>query len=176
MIQWARYPAVGSSFRRLWKLQFLFPPSVDAFRNDSSGPQSVLQKYTSNENENLLVGAEVPDLTDIEAVVAFGYSNTKDVRDLEVSCVLSTMKERPFLTSVGGSLQCFEGSGWSNCRGKIVPKDTEVVNSWWCRKLWFADILLSSSISDANQTFPHLSYTVQDNLTTLLKGWSFKLR
>jgi hypothetical protein len=75
------------------KAAVLVSTSVNAFRKTG-----IMQ-----ENENLLVGSEVPDRSDIQAVGAVGHFDTVDSRHQNFCCVLLTLKEGLIVSRVAGS-------------------------------------------------------------------------
>jgi len=79
-------------------LAVLVSASANAFRKESTG---IMHKFEMKENENLLVGSEVPDHSDTRAVGTIGHFDTVDTGHLGFCCVLLALEERLILSCVG---------------------------------------------------------------------------
>ena len=77
------------------KAAVLVSAPVNAFRKTE-----IMDGFEMKENENLLVGSEVPDHSDTQAVGAIGHFDTVDSTHLNFCCVLLTLKEGLILSFV----------------------------------------------------------------------------
>lgn len=89
------------------KAAVLVSASVNAFRSEWIDSTGILHKAKLKENENLLMGSEVPDHSDTQAVGAIGHFDTVDARHLNFCCVLLTLKEGLILSCVGAGSEEF---------------------------------------------------------------------
>jgi hypothetical protein len=93
------------------KAAVLVSPAVNAFRKEWVDSKGIVQKFTLKENQHLLVGSEVSDYSDPQAVGAFGHFDTIDARHLDFCCVLLTLKEGLILSCVRAGSEEFRRIG-----------------------------------------------------------------
>lgn len=81
------------------------PGSENSWRNEWRDSKGILHRFELKENESLLVGEDVPDRSNPNAVGAIGNFDTEDGRPGGLFCVLLTSKEGLILVSEGNEFR-----------------------------------------------------------------------